>query len=67
MVPELSSATSVGAGNSMIPHPVTITPGWQDPIGRLPYHVIPISGHDTPNTTLCQKVKKNDYHKDCDI
>lgn len=47
-----------GRRNSMIPHPAAITPGWQDPIGRLPYHVISVSGHDAPNTTLCQKVKK---------
>ena len=52
--------------NSMIPHPPTIAPSWQDPICRLPYHLISVSGHDTPNTTLCQKAKK-DYHKDCDI
>jgi hypothetical protein len=50
----------------MIPHPPAIAPGWQDPSSRLPYHIISVSGHDTPNTTLCQKGEKNDYHKGCD-
>ena len=49
-----------------MPHPAAITPGWQDPISQLPYHVIPVSRHDTPNTTLRQKAKKKECHKDCD-
>ena len=52
--------------HSMIPHPPTIAPSWQDPICRLPYHLISVSGHDTPNTILCPKARK-DYHKDCYI
>jgi hypothetical protein len=64
MVPECLPCFC-GRRNSMIPHPPATAPGWQDPIRRLPYHLISVSGHDTPNMTLCQEAgEKKDYHKD---